>query len=93
MATTASTDQIMQQIREQRSSESNYAALLQLLDKTLASPATATDASYRDALQEVKEKYAAEYEKAKDTGGTAWPEFEKFVSQFEKALLNSRKEN
>lgn len=83
------TEEIMQNIRAHRSSESNYAALQEELDRAIAASKQASSESLAGELQEVKEKYAAEYEKAKETGGSAWPEFEKFVTQFERALTNA----
>lgn len=83
-------EQIMQTIRENRSSESNYALLQQELDKTIAAARQAGNPDVTKELEDVKEKYAAEYEKSKETGGTAWPEFEKFVTQFERALTQAK---
>ena len=87
------TEEIMQNIREHRSSESNYAAIQQELDKAITASQQASHSTLSNDLQEVKEKYASEYEKAKETGGSAWPEFEKFVTQFERALTNASKQS
>lgn len=86
-------EQIMQTIRENRSSESNYTLLQQELDKTIAAARQAGRPVVTKELEDVKEKYAAEYEKAKEAGGTAWPEFEKFVTQFERALSQAKNGN
>ena len=86
-------EQIMQTIRENRSSESNFAILQHELEKTIAAARQAGNNELSADLQDVKEKYAVEYEKSKETGGTAWPEFEKFVTQFERALSNAKNGN
>lgn len=83
----------MQTIRENRSSESNYTLLQQELEKTIAAARQAGSPVVTKELEDVKEKYAAEYEKAKEAGGTAWPEFEKFVTQFERALSQAKNGN
>lgn len=89
-ATPFPAEEIMQTIREHRSSESNFDKLCQELEKAIV--AAETNTSLVSDLQEVKEKYAAEYQKAKETGGSAWPEFEKFVTQFERTLTSANKE-
>lgn len=91
MATTSlPIDKIMQTIRENRSSESNFATLQQQLDTSIASAQQTGNSGLLADLQEVKEKYVSEYQKAKTSGGTAWPEFEKFVTQFERALTGAK---
>ncbi|MDQ3279252.1 MAG: peptide-methionine (R)-S-oxide reductase, partial [Bacteroidota bacterium] len=90
---TLTVDQVMQAIRENRSSESNFATLQQILDKAIADSQQGGSESLTSNLQEVKEKYGAEFEKAKETRGTAWPEFEKFVTQFERALTEAKNGN
>ena len=44
-------------------------------------------------VPEVKEKLIPPYQKARETGGSAWPEFEKFVSEFEKTVTEAIREN
>jgi cell division septum initiation protein DivIVA len=80
------TDDLMQVIREHRSSESNFNQLYQTLQQATKMAEEKNDAALAAALKEVDEKYAAAYKKAQETGGTAWPEFEKFVTQFERTL-------
>ena len=79
-------------LREHRSNEGNFEKLYQKLqEETTREDA---DAQYRNELQALVEKEADEYRKAKEAGGTAWPEFEKFASGFEKAVVNAtKKEN
>jgi hypothetical protein len=72
-------------IREHRSNESNYEKLKQKLEEEVE----AGDEDYTTQLTEIKEKHAEEYIKAKDNGGTAWPEFEKFISAFEKTVIEA----
>ena len=91
-ATTERTDEILQVIRENRSSEANFDRLLQQLEQALVLAQNNNNATVVTALQDVKEKYAAEYRKAKEAGGTAWPEFENFVTQFERSLTTAGKE-
>lgn len=93
MSATLPIEQIMQTIRDNRSSESNYTLLQQELDKTIAASRQAGNPDVTKDLEDVKEKYAAEYEKSKEAGGTAWPEFEKFVTQFERALSQAKNGN
>jgi len=49
----------------------------------------ATD-NYVTILQEIKEKAAEEYKKAKQATGNAWVEFENFTANFEKAVLSAK---
>ena len=85
-------DQIMQTIRDNRSSESNFATLQQELDNTISTAQLSGESELIAELQEIKEKYVSEYENAKASGGTAWPAYEKFVTQFERVLTGAKKE-
>jgi peptide-methionine (R)-S-oxide reductase len=85
-------DKIMQTIRENRSSESNFATLQQELDNTISTAHRSGETGLLAELQEIKEKYVSEYEKARESGGTAWPAYEKFVTQFERALTGAKKQ-
>ena len=89
----SATEEIMQVIRENRSSESNFPLLLQQLEKATVLAQQQNNTALAGDLQEVKETYAAEYQTAKENGGSAWPEFEKFVTQFERSLISAAKEN
>jgi hypothetical protein len=75
-------------IREHRSNESNFEKLYAKLEEQTRED----NKTYTSQLLEIKEKSAEEYRKAKETGGTAWPEFEKFVSEFEKTVIDALKE-
>jgi hypothetical protein len=88
----SSTEEIRQVVRDNRSSESNFDLIVQQLDKSIALAQTENKSALAGELQEVKEKYAAEYEKVKETGSTAWPQFEKFVTHFERTLTQAAKD-
>ena len=77
-------------IRENRANESNFEKLYRKLEEETANGNG--NGSYANNLEEIKEKSAAEYQKAKETRGSAWPEFEKFVSDFEKTITDVLKE-
>lgn len=85
-------DTILQTIRDNRSSESNFTTLQQELDNTITAAKQTGDSGLITDLQEIKEKYVSEYENARSTGGTAWPAYEKFVTQFERVLIGARKD-
>jgi len=72
-------------IREHRSNESNFGILKQKLEEEI----TAGEGDYTAQLREIKEKNVEEYTKSKENGGTAWPEFEKFTTAFEKAVIDA----
>lgn len=87
----ATTDEIIETVRDARSSESNFETIVQELDKAIELAKKEDKQTLVDELQEVSDKYAAEYRKSKEVRGTAWPEFEKFVTQFERALAGADK--
>jgi hypothetical protein len=74
-------------IREHRGNEAAFEKLYARL--TEETGAQASTAAYKNDLLEVKEKAAEEYRKAREINGAAWPEFEKFVTGFEKAVLGA----
>ena len=78
-------------IKEHRSNEIAFEKLYDKLVEEIESPTS--DEAYKNNLVEIKEKAAEEYNKAKETFGSAWPEFEKFVTQFERSLTTAAKEN
>ena len=75
-------------IREHRGNEGNFEKLYNKLEAEIEDNPTAE--KYVGSLQEIKEKAVPEYKKAKETKGTAWPEFEKFVTEFERAIVNAK---
>lgn len=72
-------------IREHRSNESSFSMLYAKLEEAAGN----ADGEYKERLEELREKQATEYNTAKDKGGKAWPEFEKFVSGFERAVMEA----
>lgn len=90
MATVDAT-KYLQEIREYRSSESNFETLCALLTEAKDRAKQNNEALAKE-LAEVDETYVSTYQKAKETGGSAWPEFEKFVTAFERALTGVGKE-
>ena len=63
-------------VHEHRSNEANFEKLVTKLNEANALP-------NREAINEKAE----EYRKAKEVGGSAWPEFEKFITEIEKTLM------
>ncbi len=78
-------------IRECRSQEINFDKLSAALDNEIK--ISHDSQSYNDALLAIKEKSVEGYKKAKEQGGSTWPEFEKFVSEFEKAVIQQLKQD
>ncbi|RZJ99859.1 MAG: hypothetical protein EOO46_21740 [Flavobacterium sp.] len=74
-------------IREQRSSESNFEKIYAKLEEVNNDE----DPEFKSAISDIKEKGVPTYQKAKEASGTAWPEFEKFVSEFEKTVTEAIK--
>ncbi|HEX8315227.1 MAG TPA: hypothetical protein VF609_09545 [Flavisolibacter sp.] len=70
-------------IKEHRSNEGNFEKLYAKLEEETGN---ATTNGLHNSINDIQTK-ADEYRKAKENGGTAWPEFEKFVSEFEKAVM------
>lgn len=88
MATQQSPEELLQFLREHRSSEGNFDKISQELETRIRTAQEQNKPAFAQTLQEVKEKYGDAYTKAKETSGSAWPEFEKFVTQLELALTN-----
>lgn len=85
--------QYLEKIQEHRSSEGNFETLCTLLNEAVHAAQQESNTALAHELQEVDEKYVAAYKKARETSGSAWPEFEKFVAQFERALTEAKKES
>jgi hypothetical protein len=79
-------EEILAFIREHRSDEANFEKLYQKLDDELQNKQP--DGNYIHNLKEIKEKQAEEFRQTKQNGGSAWPEFEKFVTEFERTLTD-----
>ena len=73
-------------IRESRSNESNFDVLCKYLREAIAAAEKQNNTWMHNNLKEVQDKYAGEYLKARETRDSAWPEFEKFVAQFERSI-------
>lgn len=77
-------------LRDHRSSEEHFEIILSRLNEDTAN--AAFDETHRRRLQEIGDKLVATYRKAKETGGSAWPEFENFVADYEKAVTEALKD-
>jgi len=77
-------EEIMNFIRQYRSNETNFEKLYLKLEEELLDKDV--DTEYVASLLELKEKQAVTYRQAKKEGISAWPEFENFVSGFEKTV-------
>lgn len=73
-------------IKTQRSNESNFEAVYQKLEKEHAFALQQNNAEYAASLLEIIDKQAAEYRNAKESAGTAWPEYEKLITAWERAI-------
>jgi hypothetical protein len=82
--------ELAQFIREHRSSEGHFETLYNRLkaEQQTVQKSTA-EQDYATNLTEALEKHAATYQQHKETGGSAWPEFENFVSHFEKSVMDA----
>lgn len=83
---------IAQFIREHRNSEGHFQLLYEKLmaeQQAAQQERTAAENSYAASLAEIMEKQASLYQQKKEKGISAWPEFEAFVSHFEKAVLQA----
>lgn len=82
-------------IHEHRSNEGNFEKLYRKLEEECAAEKQAGDhhtRQYLAGLEDIREKQAEAYRSSRDKGGTAWPEYEKFVTQFEKLVVDARKD-
>jgi hypothetical protein len=80
-------------IRAHRSAESNFDILFQKLTEACNAEAAeggeAAQNGYLNLLQEARDKYAETYRQSKEKGTSAWPEFENFVTHFEKGVTGA----
>ena len=74
-------------IRENRSNEGKFDLLCQYLQEAIAMAEKQNNQLLHNNLLEVQDKYAIEYMKAREERDSAWPEFEKFISQFERSIM------
>ncbi len=82
-------ESVMNFIQQNRSNEVNFEKLYRKLEEEIGSNKRGNE--YKESLNEVKEKLSKTYRKAKETSGSAWPEFEKFVTGFETAVADAVK--
>jgi len=92
--TRAQLEEFLLFIRERRSDESHFDELYDKLNELIQAVSSngIENADYVSQLKEAKEKQAEVYKQAKETGGTAWPEYEKFITQLEKTTTSIIKE-
>ena len=84
----AKLEEIAAYIREHRSREEDFEKLVAKLEE-------AKDGETGEILQPGMDAIltkAEAYKKAREIGGTAWPEFEKFVSEFERSIMEALRE-
>jgi hypothetical protein len=77
---------LLQFIRQHRSNEANFEMLTAKLEAESGNQGNTQE--YKKALDEIKIKQAEQYRQNKHTGASAWPEFENFVSEFEKTITD-----
>ena len=85
MGKSKSLEELFTLIKEKRSKESSFEEIYkQLIAETTNSE---RKESYQQKLREIDNKSASTYKKARELTDAAWPEFENFVSEFEKAVM------
>ena len=83
-------EEVLAYIRQHRGNEANFEALYtKLVEECDLNTAYV---NYKKNLEDIKEKQAEAYRQTNKTNGTAWPEFENFVSEFERAITAAMKE-
>lgn len=80
-------DGVLQFIKQYRSNESNFEKLYAKLEEELSQKEV--EKTYMEGLHELKEKQVISYRQAKKEGASAWPEFEKFVTGFERTVTGA----
>lgn len=92
MPTNQTAEAYLQALREYRSSEGNFETIHTTLTEAINNAQHNNNTTLAEDLKEVDEKYASEYKNARQISGSAWPEFEKFVTQFERTLTKVQKD-
>lgn len=82
--------QVLEFIREHRSTEGGFTPIHSKLEEELSTAEPGSE--YYTTLQETKEKHLEAYTTARGQGGSAWPEYENFVAEFEKGITAALKE-
>lgn len=85
-------EELVRFIHEHRSNESNFKKLYEKLVEAEGVAQNNGSQTYAGTLREIKETYAAVYNQKREKGIGAWPEFENFVSHFEKAVTEALRE-
>ncbi len=75
-----------QLLRDKRGAEGNFDELVASLQKAIEH-AESVNSPQTDGLKEIMSRQVPKYKAAKENGGTTWPEFEQFVSAWEKLLI------
>jgi hypothetical protein len=78
-------------IRQHRSNEANFSLLQTKLEEELT--AAKPNKEYYEALLAVKEKQLAAYTEAQKNRDSAWPEFENFITSFERTIAGALNED
>ena len=77
--------EVLEFLKEHRSNEGNFEKIYAKLEEEAGAGGPGP---YVEELRELKDKQAETYRQHKAEASTAWPEFEKFVSGFEKAITS-----
>ncbi|MEI6949003.1 hypothetical protein V9K67_17590 [Paraflavisolibacter sp. H34] len=86
-------EEVLEFIREHRSNESNFEKIYAKLEQECRTPPDdEVTQAYVNNLSDIREKHTEEYQKSREVKGNAWPEFENFVAEFEKAITGAMKE-
>ena len=85
-------EEVLGFLHEHRNNESHFEKIYAKLEEECTNGYNGELQSYVESLQELKEKEAEVYRKSKEKGGSAYPEFEKFASGFEKTVTAAVKE-
>jgi len=93
MATKQQLEELAAFIRSHRSAENHFEALFQKItevcDAEQKENGKAEPNAYLQGMLEAKDKYATAYRQSREKSGTAWPEFENFVTHFEKSVTGA----
>ena len=80
-------EELLAFIRQHRSNDANIDKLRAKLNEEIE--ASAHHHEYVQALRDIKEKQIEEFHQSRKEGSTTWPEYEKFVSAFERAITEA----
>lgn len=83
-------EEVARFIKDTRSNESHFEQLYKKLEEE--GELADGDPHYQQKLTDIKNKEAIAYRQVKETGGSSWPEYERFASSFEVAVLAALQE-